>query len=96
MARGPGRAEVGLEALAKRARTKCLLRNTHSGKTVAAISVASDRRDRNAPAVNVDLVVWEAQAEHLTKGQAVSFAGRFGSARIRDQRRREPARARAP
>jgi single-strand DNA-binding protein len=57
------------------------LRTTHSGKTVATISVASDRRDRDAQAVYVDLVVWEAQAEaaakHLTKGQAVSFAGRF-------------------
>jgi single-strand DNA-binding protein len=57
------------------------LRSTHSGKTVATISVASDRRDRDAQAVYVDLVVWEAQAQaaakHLTKGQAVSFAGRF-------------------
>jgi single-strand DNA-binding protein len=57
------------------------LRTTHSGKTVATISVASDRRDRDAQAIFVDLVVWEAQADaaakHLTKGQAVSFAGRF-------------------
>jgi single-strand DNA-binding protein len=57
------------------------LRSSHSGKTVATISVASDRRDRDAQAVSVDLVVWEAQAQaaakHLTKGQAVSFAGRF-------------------
>jgi single-strand DNA-binding protein len=57
------------------------LRSTHSGKSVATISVASDRRDRHAPAVFVDLVVWEGQAEaaaeHLVKGQAVSFAGRF-------------------
>jgi single-strand DNA-binding protein len=56
-------------------------RSTHSGKTVATISVASDRRDRDAQAIYVDLVVWEAQADaaakHLTKGQAVSFAGRF-------------------
>ena len=56
-------------------------RTTHSGKTVATVSIASDRRDRDAEAVYVDLVVWEAQAEaaakHLTKGQAVSFAGRF-------------------
>ncbi len=53
----------------------------HSGKSVATISVASDRRDRQAPALFVDLVVWERQAEaaaeHLVKGQAVSFSGRF-------------------
>src|SRR4051794_6020176 len=57
------------------------LRTTHSGKTVATISVASDRRDRDAPAVYVDLIVWEAQAHaaatHLIKGQAVRFSGRF-------------------
>jgi single-stranded DNA-binding protein len=43
--------------------------------------VASDRRDRSAAAIYVDLVLWEAQAtaaaEHLVKGQAVSFSGRF-------------------
>jgi single-strand DNA-binding protein len=57
------------------------LRSTQSGKRVATISVASDRRDRQAPALFVDLVVWERQAEaaaaHLVKGQAVSFSGRF-------------------
>jgi single-strand DNA-binding protein len=57
------------------------LRSTHSGKRVATISVASDRRDRQAPALFVDLIVWEGQAEaaaeHLVKGQAVSFCGRF-------------------
>ena len=57
------------------------LRTTHSGKTVATISVASDRRDRSAPGVYVDLIVWEAQAtataEYLVKGQLVSFTGRF-------------------
>jgi single-strand DNA-binding protein len=57
------------------------LRTTHSGKTVATISVASDRRDRDAQPVYVDLIVWQAQAtaaaEHLVKGQAVSFSGRF-------------------
>jgi len=57
------------------------LRATHSGKTVATISVASDRRDRHADPVYLDLVVWEAQAtaagEHLIKGQAVSFSGRL-------------------
>jgi single-strand DNA-binding protein len=57
------------------------LRTTHSGKTVATISVASDRRDRDAHPVYVDLIVWQAQvtaaAEHLVKGQAVSLSGRF-------------------
>jgi single-strand DNA-binding protein len=57
------------------------LRTTHSGKTVATISVASDRRDRNAEPVYLDLIVWEAQAKaaaaHLIQGQAVSFSGRL-------------------
>ena len=57
------------------------LRTTHSGKTVATISVASDRRDRTAPAIYIDLIIWEGQAaaaaQHLVKGQAVSFSGRF-------------------
>ena len=57
------------------------LRTTHSGKTVATISVASDRRDRDAQPIYLDLIVWQAQAtaaaEHLVKGQAVTFAGRF-------------------
>jgi single-strand DNA-binding protein len=57
------------------------LRSTQGGKRVATISVASDRRDRQAPALFVDLVVWERQAEaaaaHLVKGQTVSFSGRF-------------------
>ena len=57
------------------------LRSTISGRSVATISVASDRRNRQAPALFVDLVVWERQAEaaaeHLVKGQAVSFSGRF-------------------
>ena len=57
------------------------LRTTHSGKTVATISVASDRRDRNAEPVYLDLIVWEAQAkaasEHLVEGQAVRFSGRL-------------------
>ena len=57
------------------------LRETHSGKYVATISVASDRRDRQAGALFIGLVVWERQAEaaaeHLVKGQAVSFSGRF-------------------
>jgi single-strand DNA-binding protein len=56
-------------------------RTTHSGKTVATISVASNRRNRSADAIYIDLIVWEAQAEaavtHLSKGQMISFAGRF-------------------
>jgi single-strand DNA-binding protein len=57
------------------------LRTTHSGKTVATISVASDRRDRASQPVYLDLIVWQAQAtaaaEHLVRGQAVSFSGRL-------------------
>ncbi len=58
-----------------------VLRSTRSGKSVATVSIASDRRDRNADALYVDLIVWEAQAqaaaEHLFKGQGVAFSGRF-------------------
>lgn len=58
-----------------------VLRSTRSGKSVATVSIASDRRDRSADALYVDLIVWEAQAqaaaEHLIKGQAVAFTGRF-------------------
>ena len=43
--------------------------------------IASDRRDRDAQPIYVDLIVWQAQAtaaaEHLVKGQAVSFSGRL-------------------
>ena len=57
------------------------LRATRSGKNVATVSVASDRRDRKADPVYVDLILWEGQAEaaaqHLVKGQAVAFTGRF-------------------
>jgi single-strand DNA-binding protein len=57
------------------------VRTTHSGKTVATVSVASDRRDRDAQPIYLDLIVWQAQAtaaaEHLVRGQAVSFAGRL-------------------
>jgi single-strand DNA-binding protein len=57
------------------------LRSTGSGKVVTTVSVAADRRDRNADPVYVDVVLWEAQAraavEHLRKGQSVAFSGRF-------------------
>src|SRR4051812_41417126 len=57
------------------------LRATPSGKSVATISVASDRRDRSADPVYISLILWEGQAEaaakHLVKGQAVTFSGRF-------------------
>jgi single-strand DNA-binding protein len=57
------------------------LRTTNSGETVATISIASDRRDRHADPVYLDLIVWQAHAtaaaEHLITGQAVSFSGRF-------------------
>lgn len=57
------------------------LRNTDSGKSVATVSVACNRRDRDADPVYVELVLWDRQAElaaqHLVKGQQVAFAGRF-------------------
>jgi single-stranded DNA-binding protein len=57
------------------------LRSIRSGKSVATVSVASDRRDREADPVYVDLLLWEGQAdaaaEHPVKGQAVAFTGRF-------------------
>ena len=57
------------------------LRSTRAGDSVATVSVASDRRDRQADPVYVDLILWrgqaEAAAEHLVKGQAVAFSGRF-------------------
>ena len=57
------------------------LRATHGGHPVTTVSVASDRRDRDADPIYVDLVLWwsqaEAAAEHLVKGQAVAFSGRF-------------------
>jgi len=57
------------------------LRSTRSGESVATVSVASDRRDRNSDPVYVALVLCRAQAEaaaqHLVKGQAVAFSGRF-------------------
>ena len=57
------------------------LRETRSGKQVATVSVASDRRDRRGEPVYVELVLWESQAQaaaaHLVKGQAVYFSGRF-------------------
>ena len=57
------------------------LRSTRNGKSVATVSVASDRRDRKSDPVYVDLILWEGQAEaaaeHLVKGQAVTFSGRF-------------------
>jgi single-strand DNA-binding protein len=57
------------------------LRSTRSGKSVATVSVASDRRDRNAGPLYVELILWEGQAEaaaeHLVKGQAVAFSGRL-------------------
>jgi single-stranded DNA-binding protein len=75
------------------------LRTTHSGKTVATISVASDRRERDAPPIYIDLIVWQAQAtaaaEHLVKGQVVSFTGRFEPRQYDTAARRAPLRARA-
>jgi single-strand DNA-binding protein len=57
------------------------LRSTRSGKSVATVSIASDRRDRKSDPVYVDLILWEGQADaaaqHLIKGQAITFSGRL-------------------
>ena len=57
------------------------LRATPSGKSVATVSIASDRRDRSADPVYLSLILWEGQAEaaakHLVKAQAVTFSGRL-------------------
>jgi single-strand DNA-binding protein len=57
------------------------LRSTHGGDSVATVRMASDRRDRQADPVYVELILWRGQAEaaaaHLVKGQAVAFSGRF-------------------
>lgn len=57
------------------------LRSTRAGDSVATVSLVSDRREREADPVYVDLLLWRGQAwaaaDHLVKGQAVSFSGRF-------------------
>jgi single-strand DNA-binding protein len=58
------------------------LRSTRSGKSVARHRLGGQRppRPQGRP-VYVDLILWEGQAEaaaeHLVKGQAVAFSGRF-------------------
>jgi single-stranded DNA-binding protein len=63
------------------------------GQACGHRSVASDRRDRQAGALYVDLILWERQAEaaaaHLVKGQAVAFAGRFEPRTYTDRDGRE-------
>src|SRR5271154_1413914 len=57
------------------------LRSTPSGKAVATLRIAADRRDREADPVYVDVVAWEGLAEtaaaHLTRGREIVFAGRL-------------------
>jgi len=57
------------------------LRETTSGATVTTVSIASSRRGSDDDPIYVDLVLWDAQAafaaEHLIKGQAVTFSGRL-------------------
>ena len=66
---------------------------TRTGKHTATVSIASDRRDRQAGPLYVDLILWEGQAEaaaeHLVKGQAVAFAGRFEPRTYTDRDGRE-------
>ena len=55
--------------------------STPGGKTVTRLRLASDRRDRDAAPVYVDVVVWEklgeACAQHLGKGRQVAVQGRL-------------------
>ena len=57
------------------------LRQTSSGATVTTVAITSTRRGSDDDPIYVDLVLWDAQAafaaEHLIKGQAVTFAGRL-------------------
>ncbi|MBA3807291.1 MAG: single-stranded DNA-binding protein [Solirubrobacterales bacterium] len=57
------------------------LKATPSGKSVAELRIAADRRDRDADPVYVDLVAWEGLAEtvaeHLAKGRQIAFRGRL-------------------
>ena len=57
------------------------LRETTSGATVTTVAIASSRRGSDDDPIYVDLVLWDAQAafaaEHLVKGQAVTFTGRL-------------------
>lgn len=57
------------------------LRATKDGKSVCNLSVASDQRNRDDGPQYVEIVLWEgaaeAAAEHLVKGQAITFSGRF-------------------
>jgi single-stranded DNA-binding protein len=73
------------------------LRTTHSGKTVATISVASDRRDRTADAIYVDLIVWETQAtaaaQHLVKGQRSASPAALSRARTSPRRATSASRS---
>ena len=57
------------------------LRETTSGAKVTTVAIASSRRGSDDDPIYVDLVLWDAQAafaaEHLIKGQAVTFSGRL-------------------
>ena len=74
-------------------------RTTHSGKTVATISVATDRRDRDAQPVYIDLIVWQTQATRGGRAPRQRPGRRLlrtpRAARVRHQRRQQPPRARA-
>jgi hypothetical protein len=87
------------------------LRTTRSGKTVATLSVASDRRDRSAPAVYIDLILWEAQGHgrraapgqgpgrlllRSLRAQGVRHPGRRPAGRARAARRRARVQGQAP
>ena len=57
------------------------LRETTSGAKVTTVAIASSRRGSDDDPIYVELVLWDAQAafaaQHLVKGQAVTFTGRL-------------------
>lgn len=57
------------------------LRETTSGAKVTTVAIASSRRGSDDDPIYVELVLWDAHAafaaQHLVKGQAVTFTGRL-------------------
>ena len=70
------------------------LRETTSGAKVTTVAIASSRRGSDDDPIYVDLVLWDAQAafaaQHLVKGQAVTFTGRLEPAPVDRPRWQHP------
>lgn len=71
------------------------LRHTNNGKAVTTLTIASHGRTRDAQPDYLDLILWETQAQaaaqHLTKGQAISFTAGRPSARGYQRNNGNPA-----